>query len=89
MKATLIDVENISDDVVSIGHVVKVLDKEFNEEVEYEIVGSTNADSLSGRISNESPLGLALLGRKIGEEAVVEAPDGEFTYIVLDIRKPN
>ena len=88
-NSTLIDVDNISDDVVNIGHIVKVLDEEFEEEEEFEIVGSTNADSLSGRISNESPLGIALIGKKVGEEAVVEAPDGEFRYRILHIRKPD
>ena len=88
-NSTLIDVENITADEVALGLIVKVLDVDYEEELEYEIVGSSNVDSLKGRISNESPLGAALMGKKVGEEAVVEAPAGEFTYRILEIRKPE
>ena len=54
-------------DKINIGCVVRLLDIEYSEELEYKIVGSTEADSLKGRISNESPVGKALLGRKIGD----------------------
>ena len=88
-NSTLIDVENITADEVALGLIVKVLDVEYEEELEYEIVGSSNVDSLKGRISNESPLGSALMGKKVGEEAVVDAPAGEFVYRILEIRKPE
>ena len=88
-NSVLVEVENLSEETVNMGLMVKVLDMAFNEEVEYEIVGSTHSDSLSGRISNESPLGIALMGKKVGDEVVVEAPAGEFTYRVLAIRKPD
>ena len=88
-NSTLIDVENITADEVALGLIVKVLDVEYEEELEYEIVGSSNVDSLKGRISNESPLGSALMGKKVGEEVVVEAPAGEFVYRILEIRKPE
>ena len=88
-SSTMVDVDNLSDEVVNLGLIVKVLDMEFDEEVEYEIVGSSHSDSLSGRISNESPLGMALMGKKVGDEVVVEAPAGEFSYKILDIHKPD
>lgn len=88
-NSTLIDVENITADAVALGLIVKVLDIEYEEELEYEIVGSSNVNSLRGRISNESPMGAALMGKRVGEEAVVEAPAGEFHYRILEIRKPS
>ena len=60
-------------------------DVEFEEEVEYKIVGSTEANSLAGKISNESPLGAALLGKGIGEEVSVETQVGVMEYKVLKI----
>ena len=88
-NSTLIDVENISDEVVNLGLIVTLLDVEFEEEIEYEIVGSSHSNSLDGRISNESPLGMALMGKKVGDEVKVEAPAGEFVYRILSIRKPD
>lgn len=87
--STLVDIESISDEAVNLGLIVKVLDIEFEEEIEYEIVGSSHSDSLGGKISSESPLGAALMGRKVGEEVTVEAPAGEFKYRILEIRKPE
>jgi len=58
---------------------------EFDEEVEYLIVGSTEADPVEGRISNESPLGVALLSRKCGETVTVDAPQGPIKYQILGI----
>ena len=88
-NSTLIDVENITDEVVNLGLIVTLYDEEFDEEIEYEIVGSSNSDSLDGRISNESPLGKAIMGRKVGDVVKVEAPAGEFSYKILGIRKPD
>ena len=88
-NSQLIDVENITDDVVNLGLIVTLFDEEFEEELEYEIVGSSHSDSLDGRISNESPLGTALMGKRVGDEVKVEAPAGEFTYKILMIRKPE
>ena len=68
---------------------VKVLDVEFNEEIEYEIVGSSHSNSLEDKISSESPLGAAMMGKKVGDEVVVEAPAGVFRYRILGIRKPD
>ena len=74
-------------DKISVGCTVVLYDKEFEEEVEYKIVGSTEANSLAGKISNESPLGKALLGKAIGEDVVVEAQAGVIEYTVLKIER--
>ena len=66
---------------------VKILDCEFNDELEYKIVGSTEANSLKGKISNESPVGRALLGKKVGDTITVETQAGELSYKVLEIQR--
>ena len=86
-NAEVIDEDDLDDDSISIGSKVKVLDIEYNEEVEYLIVGSTESDPMEGRISNESPLGTALLSRKLGETVTVDAPQGAFKYKILAISK--
>lgn len=86
-KAKIIDESKISNDRVSIGLKVKVLQQESGEEFEYVIVGSTEADPFEGRISNESAVGEALLNKKKGEIAEVNVPDGVKHYQVLDINK--
>ncbi len=70
---------------VDIGATVKLLDVEFDEEVEYKIVGSTEADPDTGKLSDESPLGLAILGRSAGETVDVDAPAGIIQYKILQI----
>ncbi len=72
---------------VSIGCKVKILDLEYDEELEYKIVGSTEANSLKGKISNESPVGRALLGRKVGDTVKVETEAGELSYKLLEIQR--
>ncbi len=72
---------------VVIGVTVKALDMEFDEECEYRVVGSTEANPLEGKISDESPLGKALLGKTIGDEVVVDAPAGELKFKILEISK--
>ncbi len=72
---------------VVIGVKVKVLDMEYDEEDIYRVVGQTEADPRNGKISDESPVGKALLGKKVGDEVVVEAPDGEFKLKILEISK--
>ena len=74
-------------DAVSIGTTVVLLDLEFDEEVEFKIVGSTEADSLQGLISNEAPVGKALLGKKIGDLVNVETQMGNVQYKVLNITR--
>lgn len=86
-NAEVIDESNIDNDTVSIGSTVKFYDEEFDEELEYRIVGSTESDILKGLISNESPLGKALIGSKIGEEVEVEAAEGISKYKILGISR--
>ena len=73
--------------MISIGCQVKVLDVEEDEEMEFKIVGSTEANSLDGKISNESPVGRALLGKKAGETVDVETQAGVIQYKILDIQR--
>ncbi|WP_459762788.1 transcription elongation factor GreA [Alkaliphilus crotonatoxidans] len=86
-KARVIDEDDISIDVVSIGATVTVKDIEFDETVEYTIVGSAEADPYELKISNESPVGRALIGKKIGEVVEVQIPDGITKYEVLQIKR--
>ena len=72
-------------DKIGVGCKVVLYDEEFEEEVEYQIVGTTEANSLAGKISNESPLGAALLGKKVDEVVEVETQAGVMTYKVLKI----
>lgn len=74
-------------DKVGFGLTVRVKDNEFDDEMEFKIVGATEANSLKGKISNESPLGKALMGAKKGEVVTVEAPAGTISYTILDIFK--
>ena len=99
VEARIVTIENmlrnvkvVSDDdidlkTVQIGNIVKVLDIEMNEEVEYMIVGPTEVDVMNNKISNESPMGMALMGKKKGAKVKVEAPMGEIEYKILEIRK--
>ncbi|MBQ2986020.1 MAG: transcription elongation factor GreA [Tyzzerella sp.] len=84
-NADVVDEEEVDLDKISVGCTVLLYDEEFEEEVEYKIVGSTEANSLSGKISNESPLGKALLGKAVGDSIVVEAQAGTMEYKVLKI----
>lgn len=84
-SAEVIDEESLGGEVVSIGSKVTIFDIEYDEKVEYLIVGSTEADPLCGRISNESPLGLALIGKGKDEVVSVEAPDGLLEYRIMEI----
>ena len=72
---------------IRLGSRIKVRDLEFDEESEYEIVGSQEADPMGGRISEGSPFGKALLGKAVGDEVIVEAPAGIIKYKVLDLIK--
>ena len=88
-NAEVVVEDEIDLDKISIGCQVKVLDVEEDEEMEFKIVGSTEANSLKGKISNESPVGKALLGKKVGDTVTVETPAGEFSYKVLSIHRAN
>ncbi len=81
----LIDASDIANDHVSVGTVVKLKDMEVGDELEYTIVGSPEANPMQGRISDESPVGKALLGKRVGETVEVVVPAGIIKYEVLGI----
>ncbi|MBP3392133.1 MAG: transcription elongation factor GreA [Clostridia bacterium] len=85
----LIDDENLDTDCVRLGQVVVLYDYEFEEDVEYYLVGSSEADPLKGMISNESPVGEAILGKKKGEDVDVQTPGGVVRYQIKDIKIPQ
>ena len=86
-NAEVVVEEDVDTNKISIGCNVKIRDLELNEDLEYKIVGSQEANSLKGKISNESPVGKALLGAKKGQTVSVETPAGVFKYKVLAIDK--
>ena len=88
-NAEVVDEDEVDLEVINIGCKVKILDVEYNEELEYKIVGSTEANSLKGKISNESPVGKALIGTKVGDVITVETQAGAFQYKVLEIQRSN
>ena len=85
--AKIIDESEIDTKTVQVGNVVKVLDMELDEETEYTIVGSTEVDLSQNKISNESPIGIALLGKKVKEIVDVQAPAGVLKFKILAIKK--
>jgi len=85
--AEIIKEEQYKSGVVNIGTVVKVFDVEEDEEIEYSIVGPNEANPLMGMISDQSPIGRALIGNKKGDEVVVEAPAGEMKFKILDVQR--
>lgn len=87
-NATIVDESDIPKDKVNVGNLVKVKDYEFDEEVDFLIVGSAEADPLKNKISNESPIGSALIGKKVGEIVEVQVPDGINKFEILEISRP-
>ena len=85
--AKIIDESEIDTKTVQVGNIVKLLDMEFNEEVTYTIVGFTEVDLEQNKISNESPIGKAILGAKKNQIVEVEAPAGTLKFKVLSIKK--
>ena len=86
-NAEVIDDDEVGSDVITVGSRVKIWDMEFEEEIDFKIVGSTEANSLQGKISNESPVGKALIGREVGDSVIVETQSGEIEYKVLKIER--
>lgn len=86
-NAKVLDEDDLNTDMVNIGSKVKIYDFMYQEELEYSLVGSTEADPMENKISDESPLGRALLGKKTGDTIEVEAPMGLMTYRVVSISK--
>ena len=85
----VVDEDEVDLDKVSVGCRVKVLDVTYNEEMEFKLVGSTEASSLMGKISNESPVGQALIGAKIGDVVTVETQAGGIDYKIIEIQRSN
>ena len=83
----VVDEDEVDLSKVSIGCKIKIKDLEFDDELEFKIVGSTEANSLKGKISNESPVGKAVEGRKVGDVVEVESQDGIIKYEILEIQK--
>ena len=79
--------EDTEGDYIRLGSTVTVLDKEFDEEVTYKIVGSQEADPMNGMLSEESPIGKALLGHEVGEIVSVEVPDGLLSFKITSIAR--
>lgn len=88
-NAEVVIEEEVDLDKINVGCRVKILDMEFDEELEYKLVGSTEANSLKGKISNESPVGRALIGAKVGDTVIVETQAGDLKYKVLEIQRSN
>ena len=83
----IIDADDITTDKINVGSIVKVYDQEYEEENIYHIVGSTEADPFNGFISDESPIGKALMGHKVGDTVEVEAPESVIKLEILSISK--
>lgn len=88
-NAEVVVEDEVDLDKINIGCQVKILDMEYNEELDYKIVGSTEANSLKGKISNESPVGKALIGSRLGDVVEVETQAGVLKYKVLEIQRSN
>lgn len=88
-NAEVIDEDEVDLGKINIGCMVKLYDMEFDEELSYKLVGSTEADIFANKISNESPIGGALIGKKIGDIVDVEGPEGITKFRILDIQRSN
>lgn len=83
--ATVLNLDDLKKDCVNVGSTVRMLDMEYNEEVTFTIVGSTEADPVEGKISDESPVGKALIGHKVDDIVKVENPAGSFKILGIEI----
>ena len=88
-NAEVVVEDEVDYDKINVGCTVKVFDITFDEEMEFKIVGSTEANSLEGKISNESPVGHALIGKTVNDVVEVETQAGIMQYRVLDISRSN
>ena len=86
-NAEVVVEDEVDEGKINVGCKVKVLDMEYDEEMDFQLVGSTEANSLEGKISNESPVGQALMGKQIGDVVTVETQAGVMEYQVLDISR--
>lgn len=83
----VIDSSELTNEMVHIGSKIKVHDYDFDEDIDYQIVGASEADPFNGKLSDESPVGTALLGHAVGDVIEVETPNGEVKFEILEIRK--
>jgi transcription elongation factor GreA len=83
----VVNEDELETDVANMGMTVKVYDEEFDEELEYNIVGTNEVDPLKNNISDQPPIGIALIGKRVGDIAEVEAPAGVIKLKILDIRR--
>ena len=88
-NAEIIDESTMDIRSISLGSVVKLYDEDFEEEITYSIVGSNQADPLEQKISDQSPIGRALMGKKAGDQVTVTAPAGELHFKVLEVTRAN
>lgn len=86
-NAVIVDESDIPADTINVGSIVKVKDFEFDEEVEFTVLGSAEADPMENKISNESPVGKALMGKKVGTIIEVPVPNGISKFEILGIRR--
>ena len=84
-KAEIIEKTEMDRGTVALSSRIRLLDVDENEELEYQIVGSQEANPMTGRISDESPIGRGLLGHKVGETVTIEAPAGEIKFTILSV----
>ena len=83
----MVDESEMKADIVNLGSTVKVLDLEFEEEIEYSLVGTNEANPMLGRISDRSPIGSAMIGAKEGDLITVNTPDGELKFKILSVSR--
>jgi len=86
-KAKIVQEDDVKGDVVNVGLKVKVKDLDMDFEEEFSIVGATESDPFNGKISNESSVGKALIGHKVGDKVAIEVPDGTVNYEIIEIIK--
>ena len=87
LGAIIVDESKIDTSIINMGSLVKVYDKEFDETVEYSIVGSNEVDPFQNKISDMSPIGKALVGKKAGDEVIVELPTGAIHLQILEVSR--
>lgn len=88
-NAEVVVEDEVDVNVINIGCKIKIFDMEYDEELEYKLVGSTEANSLRGKISNESPLGKELIGKRVGDVVNVETHSGNMKYKILEIQRSS
>lgn len=86
-NSEIIKADDSNKDVVHLGNTVVIKDMEYDEDETYTIVGSTEADATEGKISNESPVGMAILGKTVGTVVQVKVPAGTLEYKIVEIKK--